>query len=210
MRTYEEDPPQSPKTRSRAVSQIIKPIPAGLAALFVFVMRPSPSLFYLVMVVGLTFCLLGDIGMEIGLLPGLGLFMIGHISFITAFLSQSLSLGITPVVHVPLIGFTIFALVYFILLVRYLLPGLGKFRVPVLIYALVISAMLVASFLLWLTSGTPNGILVTFGATIFVISDSLIGIREFHHKFSQPTIKILGTYYLAIFLLSLNVLVYLF
>jgi uncharacterized membrane protein YhhN len=210
VRTIEEGSQQPKKSRLRRVSVILKPIPAGLAALNLFLLRPSPSIFYLLMTVGLVLCLLGDIGMDIGLIPGLGLFMCAHITFITAFLSQSFALGISPMTFLLVAIFLAFTLGYFILLMRYLTPGLGKYKIPVMIYALVISTMMVSCCLLWLTSGTPFGIIILAGAIIFVISDSLIGVREFHHKFSHPTIKVIGTYFLAIFLLSLTACVYLF
>lgn len=208
----EEAHPQTQRARTRLTiaSGIIKPIPAGLAALFVFLLQPSNSLFYPLMMVGLTLCLFGDIGMEIGLLPGIGLFMLAQASLTVAFLSQSIALGITPITILPLGIILVLLLVYFVLFMRYLLPGLGKYRVPVFIYALLMSAMLYASLLLWLTSGTLLGLLIVAGALSFVVSDSLIGVREFHQRFSKSVIKVSGTYYLAIFLLSLCVLVYLF
>ncbi|MFX1563652.1 MAG: lysoplasmalogenase family protein [Promethearchaeota archaeon] len=201
------------KKMPRPVSILIKAVPAGLAIIFIFLLRPSDAIFYFLMMLGLLFCLLGDVGMEIGLLPGLGLFALAQIDFTVTFLLQSLALGITTN-SILLLGLTIFIVaVYAILLLRYLHSseaGLGKFRIPILFYACVISAMLCSSVLLWVTSGVLQGIVIVAGATIFVISDSLIGTREFHHKISKAAIKVMGTYYLAIFLLSLNVLIYIF
>ena len=210
IRTLEEGSPQKRKSRWGIISHIIKPIPAGLAALNLFLLRPSSSIFYLIMTVGLILCLLGDIGMEIGLIPGIGLFMFAQITFTTAFLSQSLLLGISSMNLILTAFVLVIAVFYLVSLMRYLLPGLGKFKIPVLIYAIVISSMMVSSYLLLVTSGIIYGGVVFAGAVIFVISDSLIGVREFHHKFSQSTIKIMGTYFLAVFLLSLTVLVYIF
>ncbi|MFX1474304.1 MAG: lysoplasmalogenase family protein [Promethearchaeota archaeon] len=201
---------QTSTTKSTIVSGIIKPLPAGLAALFVFLLRPSDSPFYLLMVSGLAFCLLGDIGIDVRLLLGLVLFLFAQAILTVAFVSQSLVLGINLVAIIPLGVLFVGVLAYFVLFMRYLSPSLGKYRVPVFIYASMISAMLYASLLLWLTAGTFLGILVVAGVIFFVTSDSLLGIREFHHKLSTPVIKVSGTYYLAIFLLSLSVLVYQF
>jgi uncharacterized membrane protein YhhN len=173
-------------------------------------MRPSDSPFYFLIIVGLILCLLGDIGIDFKLLLGLGLFLLAQIFLMIAFLSQSLALGIDPMTGPYLGGILVLVSAYFVLFMKYLSPGLGKYRIPVFIYALVISAMLFASFLLWFTSGILLGILVVVGAMFFVLSDSLLGVREFHHIPANPVIKVSGTYYLALFLLSLSVLVYLF
>jgi uncharacterized membrane protein YhhN len=201
------------KNMPKPLSTLIKAIPAGLAATFVFLLRPSDALFYFLIILGLFLCLLGDICMEIGLLPGLGLFALAQIDFTVTFLLQSLVFSITMEAMLLLSLVIAIVAVYVILLLRYLRssePGLGKFRIPIIFYAFVISIMLCLSVLLWITSGILLGIVVVCGATIFVISDSMIGITEFHHKMAKEAIKVLGSYYLAIFLLSLSVLIYIF
>jgi uncharacterized membrane protein YhhN len=74
----------------------------------------------------------------------------------------------------------------------------------------VISLTLSTSFLLWLTTGAVLGFIPFLGACIFVTSDSLVGIREFHHHFNHQWLFIMATYYPAIFLLSLGPVVYVF
>jgi len=201
------------KKMPRPLSMLIKAIPAGLAIVFSFLLKPSDALFYYLMMLGLFFCLLGDIGMEIDLLPGLGLFALAQIDFAVTFLLQSLALGIPMEAMMLLSLVIVIVAVYATLLLRYLqasAQGLGKFRMPIIFYAFVISIMLCLSVLLWITSGILLGIIVVGGATIFVISDSMIGITEFHHKISKEAIKVLGSYYLAIFLLSLSLIIYIF
>ncbi len=201
------------KNMPRPLSTLIKTVPAGLAAIFVFLLRPSDALFYFLIILGLFLCLLGDVGMEINLLPGIGLFALAQIDFAAAFLLQSLALGITTEAIMLLLPLIVTVAVYAILLLRYLHgseQGLGKFRVPIIFYACVISIMLCLSLLLWITSGILLGIVVAGGAAIFVMSESMIGITEFHHKMPKTAIKVLGSYYLAIFLLSLSVLIYIF
>jgi uncharacterized membrane protein YhhN len=192
---------------------LIKAVPAGLAALFVFLLRPSSSLFYLLMVVALVLCLLGDVGKGVGLLPGIGLFALAHVAFITAFVTQSLTLGIIFQWIAVTGGVLMLILIYVYLLHRYLQSskkGLGRFQIPVLFYSLLISIMFCTSVLLWLLSGTLYGSIVVIGAFLFVISDSMIAVKEFHHRFSKAELKILGTYYSAIFFFSLNVLIFAF
>ncbi len=76
-------------------STYMKGIPALLAASFVFLMRPDDSLFYIVLAGALLFCLVGDLGMEKGLIPGLPLFLVAQILFSIAFIGQSLTNSLT-------------------------------------------------------------------------------------------------------------------
>lgn len=195
--------------------KIVKPIPALAAAVFtIYINLPTLDLFYLLLAIALVFCALGDIGMEINILPGLGLFLFSHIFYTTNFLLQSLTIGLTII---PLIVFGICVAVmlgYIFFYQRYLKttqkevePALLK---AVNVYALMISLTLSTSLLLWLTSGAILGFVPLIGAVSFILSDSVIGIREFHHEIKNAEIIILSTYYLAIFLLSLGAIFFTF
>ena len=196
---------------TKYVLVVLKILPAFIATIFVIVLRPSNSLFYFLMALGLFCSLLGDIGMEIKFLTGVSFFAIAQIIFTTGFLTQSIVIGVN-LVGIGMAGFTLFILaVYFYILYRYLQSsgrGLGRFRVPLLFYVALLSLMSSTTVLLWHSSGAPLGFVIVLGAISFIISDSLIGIREFHHVFSHSQLKVLGTYYLAIFLLSMAVLLY--
>lgn len=196
-----------------ALAIAIKIVPAALAALFVFFLKPSGAPFYLLMAAGLFLCLLGDAAMEVNLLAGLGLFALAHIDFTATFVLEVLVLGTSLIaILATAIVFTVM-IAYAYLLQRYLQSsqkGLGKMRGPVVFYAILISLTLSTSVLLWITSGIVAGAFVVLGAVLFVVSDSLIGIRDFHHHFAKAAIAVQSTYYLAIFLLSMTVLVYIF
>jgi len=204
---------ESLKARTGLI-KIIKPIPALAGAVFIILTQPSASLFYPLLAVALVLCALGDIGMEINILPGLGLFLFSHIFYTVNFVWQSTLLGLQTM---PLVIFAVclaVMLIYIFLFQRYLKtttkdvePALLK---AVNIYALMISLTLSTSLLLWISSGTLLGFIPFVGAIFFVFSDSVIGIREFHHDIKNAEILILTTYYLAIFLLSLAVFVYIF
>ena len=204
---------ESLKARTGLI-KIIKPIPALAGAVFIILTQPSASLFYPLLAVALVLCALGDIGMEINILPGLGLFLFSHIFYTVNFVWQSTLLGLQTM---PLVIFAVclaVMLIYIFLFQRYLKtttkdvePALLK---AVSVYALMISLTLSTSLLLWISSGTLLGFIPFVGAIFFVFSDSVIGIREFHHDIKNVEILILTTYYLAIFLLSLAVFVYIF
>lgn len=189
---------------------LIKIIPALLAALFVFLYKPNDSLFYIGLTIGLFFCMLGDIGMEISLIPGIGLFSIAQLTLAISFLGEGLSYGIIPLALVGGVVTIIVMAVYMIFFLRYLESsdkGLGKFKNPVLFYCVLISFMMVSSVILWLSVGTLEAVILPLGALIFVSSDSVIAIREFHHKMSFSAIKVMATYHLAILMFSLAIYV---
>ncbi|MFX0092433.1 MAG: hypothetical protein ACFFBD_11775, partial [Candidatus Hodarchaeota archaeon] len=58
------------------VFPVLKGIPAISAALFVFLTMPEVSLFFILVIAGLIFCLFGDLGIMKNLLLGLVLFLV--------------------------------------------------------------------------------------------------------------------------------------
>ena len=76
------------------------------------------------------------------------------------------------------------------------------------VYAIVLSLTLCTSLMLWVATNAFLGWVPVLGALLFLISDSLIGIKEFHHEFAYQEFLILITYYAAIFLLSLTAFIY--
>jgi len=204
---------ESLKTKTGLI-KVIKPVPALAGAIFIILTMPSASLFYPLLAVALVLCALGDVGMEINILPGLGLFLFSHIFYTVNFVWQSTILGL------QMIPLTVFAaclavmFVYIFLYQRYLKTTTKEVEPAMLkavnVYALMISLTLSTSLLLWLSSGVFFGFIPFVGAIFFVFSDSVIGIREFHHDIKNVEVLILTTYYVAIFLLSLGVLVYSF
>ncbi len=193
------------------ITILVKIIPTSLAFLIVLIFRPSPSLFYLLMATALFFCILGDYAMELNILPGLGIFAIAHIIYTIAFLHQTLIQGTTITIVLITACVLAISLIYGFLLIRFLnssAQGLGKMKIPVQVYAILISLMLTTSVLLGLTANNPVGIVIILGAIIFITSDSLIGVREFRHHFKFAALAVMATYYLAIFLLSMNIFIY--
>lgn len=194
-------------------STYVKGIPALLAASFVLLMRPEDSLFYFVLAGALLFCLAGDLGMEKGLIPGLLLFLVAQILFSIAFIGQSLTNGLTNESYIVTGIILMCVVLYITLFVRYLHSsesGLGKFKVPVIIYCAAISFMFISTGLLWTTLDFLNHIefaLVPIGGFLFIFSDSVIALREFRgHKLSKDVLVVMVTYFSAIFLLSLSVI----
>jgi uncharacterized membrane protein YhhN len=200
---------EATKRKGSPTATILKCIPAFSAVVFILLDVPSSSLFYPLLAIALVLCGLGDIAMEYNILPGLGMFLFAHLFFISNFVLHS-SLGTNPWL-VSAFGICLaIMVVYIITYHRYLLTA--STPTPLLnavdVYALAISLTLSTSLLLWLSTGVLLGYLPFVGTVFFVLSDSLIGIREFHHRFRYDEPATMITYYLAIFLLSLAVVVY--
>ena len=203
-----------PEAAVASYQTVIKAIPTLLALIYVFYVLPSLSLFYILLGVALFFCMLGDVAMEKDIVPGIGMFLFAHLFFMVNFLWQAISLvpSLTNILIAVLFfgGFVVYVFFY----IKYLKSS-GP-EIPELVlkagsfYFVLISATLSTSLLLWLTTGALWGFLPVVGALFFIISDSIIALDAFHHELSKPELLIMPTYYLAIFLLSLNVFAYVF
>ncbi|MHA1137215.1 MAG: lysoplasmalogenase [Candidatus Thorarchaeota archaeon] len=198
---------------------VIKVVPTLLAMIFTLYSFSIFSAtffgtFYMILGIALFFCMLGDVAMEKDLVPGIGMFLLAHLIFTVNFLWQAIML--TPNftnILLTIICFGGFA-AYVFMFIRYLKSS-GP-EVPAFIlkagsfYFILLSATISTSLLLWLTSGSSMGFIPLIGALFFIISDSIIALNEFHHKLSRPELLIMPTYYIAIFLLSLGAMAYLF
>ena len=190
-------------------STFIKGLPAIIAVAFVLIMRFNDS-FPLLLVGALIFCFAGDLGMEKDILIGLSLFLIAQLLFSLTFLIQVITIGLSVNVFLLTAVAVFIVIIYMLKFLQYLESsenGLGSLKIPILAYCVVISLMLISSILLWGTLGKLEATVTVMGAIIFVISDSIIGIHEFHHKIARSVLMVMFTYYSAIFLLSLSVFI---
>ena len=142
-------------------------IVAGLALALLWMVRWRPSRVVVVTLVALFFGWLGDLALalsgETWFLAGLGSFLVGHLVYCWLFL-RLLGRG-----RLPWPAFVL--LVPFATLLVVLAPHLGGMLVPVAVYAAVITAMAITA-----TRCSPR---VTAGATLFLISDSLLALDKF-------------------------------
>ncbi|MGY5871002.1 MAG: lysoplasmalogenase [Candidatus Thorarchaeota archaeon] len=193
---------------------VIKAIPTLAALVYVFLFQPSGALFYILLGIAFFFCMLGDVAMEKDIVPGIGMFLIAHLLFTVNFLWQAISLTVN-ITNLLITVLCLGGLIVFVFLFIRYLQSSGP-EVPDFIlkagsfYFILVSATISTSLLLWLTTGALWGFLPLVGALFFIISDSIIAVNEFHHKLPHPELLIMPTYYLAIFLLSLNVFAYIF
>jgi len=179
------------------LEQITKPLTTVLIIGLALV-SGAPASQITIAVVALTFCLVGDIA----LLPvidrfvvGLAAFLLGHLSFIVLFARYGLSqwtLGaVAAGLAVALVGFV----------GRTIISGArskdAALAMPVIAYLTIICSMTIVG---WATGRW----LVIIGSTLFVVSDSVLGWRQFVRPRPWMPVAIMVTYHGALVSLALS------
>ncbi|MFZ6012762.1 MAG: lysoplasmalogenase [Bacteroidota bacterium] len=134
-------------------------------------------------------------------IPGLVAFLISHVLYIFTY-----RLHRHEEVNSPLQGIHRVRMAFPIILagsglVVVLYPVLGDLKIPVMVYATVISVMAIqAQFRMGRTS-TASFWLVLSGAVLFMISDSLLAVNKFLQPINQGGFWVMLTYILAQYLI---------
>lgn len=123
---------------------------------------------------------------------GLGAFLVAHIFYIGFFHKVRVQEGIRGrfILLLPVA-------LYYAGLVIWLSPYLGDMALPVKIYGLIISFMLMLALHMRHSRNKKAGSLLVTGALLFVISDSVLAINKFYQPFGQAGLVIMLTYGLA-------------
>lgn len=144
-------------------------------------------------------------------LAGLIFFLIAHVLYIIVFskttIQQKAILAQKPLLILPL-------LLYMVLLMAFVLPALISHPVnkamtlPVVIYSTVIGAMVIAAANRYGRVAYPSFKMVLMGATLFMVSDSIIAINAFIYQNNMPLAgpAIMTTYITAQLLIVLGVI----
>jgi uncharacterized membrane protein YhhN len=194
-----------------------KPLSTGLLILACALSFTRPADAYqagytLLLLGGLALSLAGDVLLIFqdnprAFLAGLVAFLCAHLFYIAAFISLQLSLVLRgralgeaiAAIGLALVG----GLVY-----RYLRPGLGKLRLPVILYILVISAMVHRALAVALAYAGPatQPALIVAGALLFYLSDAILAVNRFRLHGQMPHYKRwnLSTYYAGQLLIALS------
>jgi uncharacterized membrane protein YhhN len=157
-----------------------------------------PSYRYLV-VAGLLFSLAGDVFLMMPrdrFVRGLASFLVAHVFYIAAFWPEG--------TRAPSLWVGAVLVVYGALMLGLLWPRLGKLKVPVLIYVLVILLMAWQASNRWLGAGPGGSAFAAAGALLFVASDSLLAWNRFKGSFRAAQAYVLGTYFAAQWLIALS------
>lgn len=149
---------------------------------------------------GLVLSLCGDVFLMLPrdrFMAGLASFLAAHLAYIVAFwaggplpadMQLLLPLG---VVAVPLLGV--------------LWPGLGRLRLPVVLYTATIVAMVWRAWARSRALPTPGTALAALGAGLFLVSDSLLALDRFRFRFPGARAAVQVTYVAAQALIAVSV-----
>lgn len=125
---------------------------------------------------------------------GLSAFLLAHICYIIFFhrVRKEENISFKPL--------TLLAVaVYYAALMWLLYPGLKEMKVPVMVYGVVISTMLMLAIHVSLIRNKGAGLLMLAGALLFVVSDSVLAVDKFYRHFQPAGIVIMITYGVAQF-----------
>ncbi|NQU66523.1 MAG: lysoplasmalogenase [Candidatus Marinimicrobia bacterium] len=185
----------------RILVYIFKPLMTILIILIAVIQPGSqPDIYRYAIITGLVFSLAGDIFLmfpDTRFLSGLVSFLIAHLAYIFAF-TWGIGFGLTLYIALPLVvvGGQMF---------RYLSPGLGKMKLPVLVYLAAIIVMAWQGWEHWEINVQWYTMLAAIGALFFVVSDSLIAINRFRFQFKSARAWVLVTYMIAQLLIAFSV-----
>lgn len=143
--------------------------------------------------IGLSFCALGDALIIFSFLPGLAAFLVGHLFYIHAFMKQRQFRRLRLSILFPLIIFGAFMGTSLITTLKS--SGNEAFILPVILYLIIISFMGFAAF------QTDNKYLYA-GSILFIISDAVLAWNLFIEDVMFSGEIIMLTYYGAQFLIA--------
>ena len=135
---------------------------------------------------------------------GLIVFLLSHISYIILF-SKQLKIYLKKSKIIFWVGVTAIAF-YLIVMVLILLPSLGDLKIPVFVYALTISIMVLFALKGFLNWQKPASIYILVGALIFAASDSILALDTFYVPLQNSSFLIMATYLIAQYLIVTGIL----
>eukprot|EP00600_Ochromonadales_sp_CCMP1393_P000437 CAMPEP_0174984826 /NCGR_PEP_ID=MMETSP0004_2-20121128/17963_1 /TAXON_ID=420556 /ORGANISM="Ochromonas sp., Strain CCMP1393" /LENGTH=226 /DNA_ID=CAMNT_0016237329 /DNA_START=27 /DNA_END=707 /DNA_ORIENTATION=- len=149
---------------------------------------------------GLILSSIGDIFLELDdtnlhyFIGGLIAFLIGHVLYVTAFLSADIHFQKAKIV-------SIFLALYFIVFAAILLPHVESILIgPVLLYMATICAMIFLAFMRYFSiavASKASRLNALIGSIFFVISDSILAYNKFAQPIENAKTIVMITYYTA-------------
>lgn len=152
-----------------------------------------------ILILSLFMSTLGDILLlfsdinELFFISGLISFLITHVIYIHLFFTKSKKLNSYKWVYGSIALLSIY-LFYFL---STMWDNLKTLKIPVTVYALVISIMLFVAIQLVASKSLRRGGYVLLGALLFVISDSLLAWSKFHQDIAHSSFWVMSTYLFA-------------
>lgn len=184
--------------------------PFLLPFLILHVFLQEPFITKKILLTALTLSWIGDIILmfadkgELYFIAGLIAFLLSHISYIILF-NKQLKIYLNKSKIIFWVGVTVIV-IYLIVIMLLLLPSLGDLKIPVLLYALTISIMLLFALKGFLNWQKPANSYILIGATVFVASDSVLAFDKFYAPLQYGSFLIMATYLLAQYLIVVGIL----
>ncbi len=178
---------------------ICKPlIIVTLAAYFISATTGSPTKLKKWILLALVFSWIGDVFLlfddkrETFFLLGLSSFLLAHVFYIFFFhqVRQMEKIKSRGWILVPVV-------LYYLALTTLLSPYLGDKKIPVYVYGIVISSMLLLAVHMLYSKNRIAGRWIFTGALLFIISDSLLAINKFYHPLAYAGQLVMLTYGIA-------------
>jgi uncharacterized membrane protein YhhN len=172
-------------------------LPVLLAAVAISENFPTKK----ILLTALFFSWIGDIILlftdkgELYFIFGLVAFLLSHLVYILLFSKQK-NTRINEKKEIFWLGI-LAILAYFFIMIDTLFPKLGDLKIPVIVYAVVITTMLFFAFKGSLKWATPANNYILFGAIVFVSSDSILAFNKFYAPITHASFYIMLTYCLA-------------
>ena len=185
------------------VRVLVKTLLMPMLIVFVLLNTRKFTTFIILIIAALALSTFGDFFMELQthsdkfFLPGLGSFLLAHLAYITAF-SYRLRTKLFVWQNMLLALALILALSG---LIVYLWPDLGTMKIPVVVYALIISAACFTAYMR--ACQEQRKCLLFWGALLFLLSDALLSVYLFKIQFTggrelNMTLYVAGQTLLAI------------
>lgn len=157
-------------------------------------------------VVAIVFCWLGDVllmfqGNEIYFMAGLVAFLSGHVLYIFSYRQMRYPEGVDGLLGPQKTRFSFPIILAGTGLVVVLMPHLGELKIPVMIYALVLTIMVLQALFRFGFTSKSSFALIFLGAVFFMISDSALAINKFMHPLPMASLLIMSTYITAQYLI---------
>ena len=122
--------------------------------------------------------------------------MVGHLAYTVALTAGSgFSFSLRSLLPLAIYGAAIYTL---------LAPHLGKMRLPVLAYVVVILIMGWQAWERWNLVGHCTDLLALAGAILFILSDSVLALDRFRAKFKSARFLSLSSYFCAQWLIAFS------
>lgn len=143
---------------------------------------------------------------ELYFMLGLASFLTAHVFYIFTFRQFKLEDDSQALQGLQRIRFSFPIILYGTGLVVILYSRLGDLKIPVLLYALVLTLMVLNALMRFGRTSTPSFVMVFGGALLFMISDSILAVNKFLDPIPYSGFWIMSTYISAQFLIVYGLL----